>query len=332
MKINRLSITEAFPVFISSTCKNATKQDLSDIIEDHKNLFHELLLKHGALVFRNFAINNATDFSDIIESLELGNFVNYVGGDSPRDKVKDKVYTSTEAPANLHIPLHQELSFIKNHPKHIYFYCEVEPEVGGATIIGDARRVLKSIHPSVKEQFQQKGLTYVSHYFHQSKLMELVNRIQRSHKSWPEVFETYSKQDVEKMCLTNEFDWQWLKHDWLEIQQTRPATLSHPSTQEDVWFNQAHLYDFNPKLLGWKRYLAAKLFYMRKSMRLHEIMFADKSLIPRQSLYHVLDVLNQSTVSFPWKRGDVMVLDNILSMHGRAPFSGKRRILTALTA
>jgi alpha-ketoglutarate-dependent taurine dioxygenase len=92
------------------------------------------------------------------------------------------------------------------------------------------------------------------------------------------------------------------------------------------------LYDFNPRLLGLKRYIGAKLFYLQKRTRLHEVEFSDGSRIPRKDLYHILDTLNQKTVCFSWQKGDVLVLDNILSMHGRAPFTGKRRILTALTS
>jgi alpha-ketoglutarate-dependent taurine dioxygenase len=45
-----------------------------------------------------------------------------------------------------------------------------------------------------------------------------------------------------------------------------------------------------------------------------------------------MDVLDRNTVSFPWERGDFLVLDNVLSMHGRATFDGPRRILAAMTS
>ena len=305
---------------------------LVNALQTHKPAFHQLLLKHGALLFRGFPVECAAHFATFIETLGLGNFVNYIGGDSPRDKVEEKVYTSTEAPPALRIPLHQELSFIKKHPRHIYFYCDIAPASQGETIIGDARRIYQAIDPAVRQRFEAKGLTYTSNYYHQSQIMRWMNRIQRSHKSWTEVFETEDRQDVEQKCRSNEFEWQWTKRGWIKIMQTRPATLEHPLTMEKVWFNQAHLYDFNPRLLGWGRYLGSKLFYFRKFTRLHEIMHADGSKVARDDLYHILDVLQQNTVAFPWQKGDVMVLDNILAMHGRAPFQGSRRILTALTA
>ena len=61
------------------------------------------------------------------------------------------------------------------------------------------------------------------------------------------------------------------------------------------------------------------------------MFFANGSPIPREDLYHVLDVLDANTVYFPWQKGDLLILDNVLAMHGRATFTGKRRILTAMT-
>jgi alpha-ketoglutarate-dependent taurine dioxygenase len=330
--IDGFKVEGNFPGVISPYQKTFDYNALLTHLRTHKQELHQLLLIHGALLFRGFPIESASHFANFIETLGLGNFVNYIGGDSPRDKVEEKVYTSTEAPPALHIPLHQELSFIKKFPRHIYFFCETAPTDRGATIIGDARRIYYAINPDVRRRFEEKGLTYTSNYYHKSKVMTWMNKIQRSHKSWTEVFETHEKHDVEKKCLANEFAWEWTKQDWIKITQTRPATLTHPETKEPVWFNQAHLYDFSPRLLGWSRYLGAKLFYFRKHTRLHEIQYGDGSKISRKDMYHILDVLDQNTVAFPWQKNDVMVLDNILAMHGRAPFTGKRRILTALTS
>ncbi len=320
-----------FPAVVTSQKPVDNFENFSRIIQENRPSIEQALLKHGALLFRGFPVTCAKDFSLTIESLGFGKFVNYIGGDSPRDKVENGVYTSTEAPPSFHIPLHQELSFIKHFPRHIYFYCDIAPVARGETIIADARRVYHAFDNHFIKKFDEKGLTYISRYYYQSKIMEWVNRLQRSHKSWIEVFETYEKKEVEQKCLDNDFMWRWLRNDWLEIKQNRPAICSHPLTQETVWFNQAHLYDFNPRLLGIKRYIGAKLFYFQKRTRLHEIQFRDGTLIPRQDLYYILDTLNKNTVYFPWQKGDVLVLDNILAMHGRAPFSGKRRILTALT-
>lgn len=322
---------EQFPLILQPEREGLSFSEFLVQIEQEKEAIQRQLLEKGAILFRNFPIENEFDFEKVIQTLQFGEFIDYIGGDSPRTKITQGVYTSTEAPAHFKLPLHNELSFVKNFPQHIYFYCQVPPQVKGETIIADARKVYKALDPQVRERFEKKGLKYVSCYYSQSRLMDYINRIQRSHKTWLDVFETADKKDVERKCLENEFEFKWNQNDWIQISQTRPATYVHPETGEKVWFNQAHLYDFNPKFLGFWKYLAVKAFYCRKHMKLHEVFFANSSPIPREDLYHILDVLDANTVYFPWQRRDLLVLDNVLTMHGREKFSGKRRILTAMT-
>src|SRR5205814_6827535 len=144
---------------------------------------------------------------------------------------------------------------------------------------------------------------------------DLLNALQPSHKSWSDVFETEDRAEVERLCREHEFEFQWHDDNWIRISQTRPAAIQHPETKEWVWFSQAHLYDFNPRLLGFWRWIGAKLFYARPHTRLHEVFHADGSPIRREDLYHLMDVLDRNTVAFPWERGDFLVLDNVLSMH-----------------
>jgi alpha-ketoglutarate-dependent taurine dioxygenase len=323
--------TEQLPLVIEPENRDIKFHEFLEQIAERREDLKKDLLKYGGLLFRNFPIQNENHFGALIQQLGTGKFIDYIGGDSPRNKVKEGIYTSTEAPPSVKIPLHNELSFVKNFPKHIYFYCAIPSPVGGATIIADARKVYKGINEQVKKRFIENSIKYVSAYYHRSRVMDFVNSLQRSHKSWIQVFETDSKKDVEEKCRQNEFAYKWNKNDWIQISQTRPAVIAHPSTEEKVWFNQAHLYDFNPKLLGWWRYIGAKIFYCRKHTRLHEVYFANGTAIPREDIYHILDVLDKYTLSYPWQKGDVLVLDNVLSMHGRAVFEGKRRILTAMT-
>jgi alpha-ketoglutarate-dependent taurine dioxygenase len=311
---------------------NMSKSEFFDFISSQQQFLKQKLLKYGGILFRGFPLENADDFAAFIRHLGTGEFVDYIGGDSPRNKIKDGIYTSTEAPPSIKIPLHNELSFVKYYPRHIFFFCETPSPTGGETIIADARKVYEGVDSSVRQRFVDKGIRYVSCYYYKNFIMYLLNKIAPSHKSWIQVFETSSKHEVEQKCHDNEFEFEWTKNDWLRISQVRPAVMNHPDTGEKVWFNQAHLYDFSPKLLGTWRYLGAKLFYCRKHTRLHEVYYANHSPIPRADLYHVMDVLDAHTIAFPWQKGDALVLDNMLTMHGRATFEGKRRILAAMTS
>lgn len=321
---------EKLPLVIEPSESMSLEKTLQ-VISSQKHVLRKKILESGGLLFRNFPFSNEVEFASLIRTIDEGNFIDYIGGDSPRIKIHEGVYTSTEAPPSVKIPLHNELSFVKNYPKRIYFYCHIAPQQDGETTIADARKVCRAVDRSVKRPLVEKGLKYTSNYHYKSQLINLLNKLQPSHKSWIDVFETEHSGIVEQKCRENEFEFKWNQNHWLQISQIRPAVINHPLTNEEVWFNQAHLYDFNPKLLGWWRFLGAKLLYCRKHMRLHEIAYGDGSKIPKDVLYHLLETLENNTVYFPWKKGDVLMLDNVLAMHGRATFTGSRRVFAAMT-
>ena len=319
------------PLVIESKKKITSRENFFSKLEKNREWVKKNLLRYGGILFRGFPLKGVDDFAESIKRIGLGVPIDYIGGDSPRIKIKEGVYTSTEAPPSFKIPLHNELSFVKYYPHHIYFFCEEPSLEGGATILGDARKIYQSINPEIRRKFQENGLKYVSHYYKKSFLIDLVNRLGKGHKRWDDVFETESKKDVEKKCIHHEFVYKWLKNDWLEVSQIRPAVTDHPETHEKIWFNQAQLYDFNKRLLGFGKYLGAKILYLRPHTRLHEVFYANGTKIDTKTMNHIHDVLDQETVFFSWQKGDLLILDNILSMHGRAPFKGKRRILTCMT-
>ncbi len=321
---------EPLPLVISPKRKTST-EELVEQLRGCLPVLHTRLLEHGGLLLRGFPIEGADDFAAVIDTLAKGPSVNYIGGDSPRHKIKGAIYTSTEVPPAVKIPLHNEMSFVRDYPKHIFFYCDVPPPERGETILGDSRRIYHKLDPAVRERFMQRKLKYVSRYYGDSAFMDFLNTLQAGHKPWRTVFETEDRAQVEQLCREHDFEFSW-HGSWITISQTRPAAIPHPESGEWVWFSQPHLYDFNPRLIGWWRWVAVNLLYARPHTRLHDVFHADGSPIAREDLYHIFDTLDANTVAFPWQRGDVLVLDNVLSMHGRATFSGKRRILAALTS
>lgn len=319
------------PIVIEPCACQPSFEEFLEYLEQNREELKKKILEYGGILFRGFPIEGAEGFHKSIGRLGLGEMLNYIGGDSPRDKVSGKVYTSTEAPSSLKIPLHNEMSFIKNYPKHIYFYCQTPAKSGGATILGDANAIYRNMPEAIKGRFEKKGLKYVSNYYKKSFFLDLINKFQRSHKTWMEVFETDSPEEVEKMCHMSDFGFQWRKKQWLQVEQRTGSVLEHPETGKKIWFNQAHLYDFNPRLVGFFNWLAVKCVYAKPHTIMHEIFYGDGDKISKNDLYTVMDVLDACTISYPWEKRDFLVLDNVLMMHGRAPFKGKRKIYTALT-
>jgi TfdA family taurine catabolism dioxygenase TauD len=60
------------------------------------------------------------------------------------------------------------------------------------------------------------------------------------------------------------------------------------------------------------------------------LFFGDGSPIPDEHMRAVLDVYRRLEVVFPWQKGDVVLVDNVLVAHGRNPFAGRRKILVAM--
>jgi hypothetical protein len=58
--------------------------------------------------------------------------------------------------------------------------------------------------------------------------------------------------------------------------------------------------------------------------------FGDGGPIPRAYIHAIREAIWAETVTFPWQRGDMLLVDNLRLGHGRLPYRGKRCILAAL--
>jgi alpha-ketoglutarate-dependent taurine dioxygenase len=59
--------------------------------------------------------------------------------------------------------------------------------------------------------------------------------------------------------------------------------------------------------------------------------YGDGSPIEAAVLDEVREAYRQHTVTFPWQKHDVLMLDNMLTAHGRAAFSGERKIVVGMS-
>jgi len=189
------------------------------------------------------------------------------------------------------------------------------PPVGGETPIVDSRKVFDRIAPELRERFLGKGVLYTRSYGTGLGL------------TWQEVFRTADRAEVDERCREEGFETQWRERDTLRTSCRRPAAVLHPVTGETVWFNQAqhwHVSCLDPET----RESILSLFTEETLPR--SCYYGDGSPIPDEEMAAILDVYRELEVSFPWQPGDILMLDNLLTAHGRNPFSGRRKILVAL--
>jgi hypothetical protein len=62
-----------------------------------------------------------------------------------------------------------------------------------------------------------------------------------------------------------------------------------------------------------------------------QTLFGDGSPIPDAMLDEIRSVYRESLLAFDWQAADLLMLDNLLMSHGRAPFAGARRVLVAMS-
>ena len=103
--------------------------DLVIWAKEHEKYLNELYQNYGAVLFRGFLITDDSNFQALCQSFTT-QLLDYTEPSTPRTKVNDKVYTSTEYPKDQFIPMHNEHSYTKNWPQKIWFYCKTAADLG----------------------------------------------------------------------------------------------------------------------------------------------------------------------------------------------------------
>ncbi len=286
-----------------------------EFIQTHKDIIETVLLQYGAVLLRGFDINGVSEFNKVAQII-TPNLLEYIYRSTPRTKLGGRIYTATEYPSNRHIPLHNEFSYFRFWPNKIMFFCVISPTSGGETPIADSRKVLKNINPEIVNKFKQKGVMYVRNYTSGIDL------------SWQEVFQTDSKEKVECYCDEHAIQWLW-RNDSNELttKQVCQATVNHPITGEEVWFNQAHLFHISSLVNEDAAFLKAEL---GEDNLTRNSFYGDGTNFEPPYLTEIRQAYDAATIKFEWQRGDIMLLDNILMAHGRTPYTGERKIAVAM--
>ncbi|HEX5402490.1 MAG TPA: TauD/TfdA family dioxygenase [Pseudonocardiaceae bacterium] len=277
----------------------------------------ELVLTHGAVLLRGFDIGDPADVRTAVSCFGEP-FNEYLHGNSPRNAVHEGVWTSTEYPAEYDISLHNELSQSHRWPDRLFFCCLVAPASGGETPVSDGRAMLAGMDPAVRSRFEAHGVAY----------LQSMHGGYGLGRSWQETYETDDAEKVGEYLRAADVSYTWTDDEDLRIRQVRPATRTHPVTGEQVWFNQADQFHVSNLPADQAEALVA-LVESEEEMPL-AATFGDGSPIPLDDLVHVRELARRNEFAFTWQPGDLMMIDNLLVMHGRHAFTGNRRVLVSM--
>lgn len=269
--------------------------------------------RHGAILFRGFALKGAADFERAASSVSPDLFAEY--GDLPQEPAGERIYGSTPYPADKMILFHNESSHLPQWPLRQFFFCVTAAQEGGETPLLDCRQVCAALDPAILDQFVAKGLMYVRNF---SPGIDV---------PWQEFFKTSDRSEVESACSEAGMACEWRGADGLQIRQLSPAVTTHPRTGERLFFNQVQLHHvscLDPETRDSLRQLFAEDEMPRN------VYFGDGSPIADEVMEHIGQVYEDLCVEFAWEEGDMIALDNMLVAHARRPFGGPRKILVAM--
>lgn len=308
---------QALPKYLEYAAGTNIEDFIAWSREEDKPL-HQRLLASGALWIRGLNIDTADKFQYLMQEV-FPKTKSFLDGNSSRGKYTSTVYNASEYDPGSIIQLHTEYSYSGEWPAVICFCCVVKPDGGGETTVGDSQKALELLSPELVNDFRNKEITYIRN-LHDGRGFG---------PSWKEAFESEDKKFIADYCASQNIRVEWLEDGIGRFTQTRPAIRVHPQTNEELWFNQVD--QFYPQIYGTEVFEALLAMNGGQKERLPMYAtFGDGTEIPMAYIQEIIKVLDEVTIPVKWEKGDLLIVDNMASLHGRLPFRGDRKILASM--
>lgn len=292
---------------------------------EHRDDLEQLLAHTGAILFRNFAVRSTEDFAAMVAHYP-GPAHGYSGGATARSAISGRVFEATRSPPDVRLMLHQEMAYLPRWPRKLAFYCRQPSATGGETIIADVRRFEQLVDGRMRDEVAANGVLYVRNFRSPGPFPEA---LESTHRTWQEAFYTddprKAEQDLREMGMTA----QWLDDGSLSASYRAEGFINHPLTGERRWFNHIASQTMTPQSMR-ERWTLYADHYADGRSRPYDVRFGDGRAIPLDNVIALFPLLDSVTMAFPWQEGDVLMIDNVQTFHGRNPFTGHRDVQVAL--
>jgi len=285
----------------------------------NKDYVEDTITQVGAVHVQGVGIDSVEKFGELMKKIRPGS-PDFLDANSTRSKFSSNVYNASEYDENSVVRLHTEFSYSKIWPDQIHFCC-VQPALeGGQTTVAKTSLVSEQLDKAIIDEFHKKGIIYIRN----------LHGGQGFGPSWMEAFGTDDKNVLEEYCRNNDIITEWLSDTSLRVRQSRPALRNHPKTGELLWFNQVD--QFYPEIYDGEIYQTLLMMADDDEFRLPMYStYGDGSKIQKDYIEAIVEILDEIAVPVPWKKGDILIVDNMAALHGRLPFSGDRKILASMS-
>ena|ERR1044071_488859 len=280
---------------------------------EHRDSLRAAIGQHGSLVVRGLGLRDAAGGEAVFR--QLGSLMTEREAFASRRTYSDGVYSASKWPPNQHMCMHHELSYALEVPSLMLFTCLVAPTSGGATQVADSAAVLEALPVDLVDKFERLGWLLIRNY------NEDIGA------SIVEAFGTEDRRAVETYCRANAIQFEWQPDGSLRTWQRRSAIVRHPRTGQRCWFNQIAFlneWTMDPDL---HEYLLD--IYGQDGLPFNT-RFGNGDRIGPEVIQLLDEVYAKNTLFEPWQTGDLLLVDNIRTAHGREEFEGPREVVVAM--
>jgi hypothetical protein len=285
------------------------------VAENRRQLCDRAAL-HGAILFRGFPLAGPEDFDRFITAFDLPNFPYEESLSNAVRVVKTaRVFTANEAPPTVTIFLHHEMAQTPIYPSKLFFFCEQPSESGGATplcrsdVLWDR---LRSKCPEFARDCESKGLKY-------SNVMPSQNDPNSGMgRSWQSTLRASTPEQAEERLKALGYSWTWLADGSLRATTPMLPAVRKLADGRTSFFNQ-----LIAAFQGWKD---------ERNDPAKAITFGEGTPLDRDAVNVATGLGEELSFNLAWQRGDVALVDNYVTMHGRRAFTGTRKVLASLVA
>jgi alpha-ketoglutarate-dependent taurine dioxygenase len=280
---------------------------------EHRDAVRAAVVEHGSLLVRGVRLRDVAETEAVFR--RLGGLMIEREAFAARRRYADGLYSSSKWPPNQPMCMHHELSYALEFPSLMLFACLTAPTEGGATPVADSAAVLQSLPAELTERFERVGWLLIRNYNEEIGA------------SIAEAFGTDDRGAVESYCRANAIKFEWQPNGGLRTWQRRSAVVRHPRTGQRCWFNQAAFLNewaMDPEL---HEYLVE--VYGEDGLPFNT-RFGNGDPIGPDIVQLINEVYAEHTAREQWQSGDLMLVDNVRSAHGRERFEGPREVLVAM--
>jgi alpha-ketoglutarate-dependent taurine dioxygenase len=227
----------------------------------------------------------------------------------------DGVYSAPEWGADREMCLHHEQAYRTVVPRILLMACAATPSEGGEILLGDTRQVLSVLPAELVAQFRAAGW--------------LLERNFRPYFGlpWSVAFGVSDPAQLTAYGDDAAMTVNWRPDGSLHTSQRRAAVVRHPVTGDECWCNDVGFFS------QWSVDEVERKILL-SSFGPDGIPFntaaGDGTPLSSAQWQSIIDAYDAVTLRVRLREGDLLVIDNILTAHGRAPYKGSRQILMAL--